>query len=61
MNMEKEDQDLAGNYDVHVPFKPKRSYNAVIKIVEPEYDEQTAQKISDAHELAKMKAGKVST
>ena len=28
-------------------------------VLEPEYDEQTAQKISEAHELAKRKAGKL--
>ena len=28
-------------------------------VFEPEYDEVTAQKISEAHELAKRKAGKL--
>jgi hypothetical protein len=31
----------------------------MMEIVEPEYDEVTAQKISEAHELAKRKAGKL--
>ena len=31
----------------------------MLQIREPEYDEEIAQKISDAHELAKQKAGKV--
>jgi len=29
------------------------------KVLEPEYDEVTTQKISEAHELAKRKAGKL--
>jgi len=31
----------------------------MMEIVEPEYDEEIAQKISEAHELAKRKAGKL--
>lgn len=31
----------------------------ILYIREPEYDEETAKKISDAHELAKQKSGKV--
>ena len=31
----------------------------MLQIIEPEYDEVTAKKISEAHELAKRKAGKL--